>query len=777
MDLKEFHQHGQSIWLDYIRRELLETGEFERLVREDDIRGVTTNPSIFEKAIAESTDYDNSLRHDVQTKDEPAGAIYERLVIEDIQRAADILRPTFDASDGQDGFVSMEVSPYLAHDTQGTIAEARRLWARVARPNVMIKVPGTREGFPAIEQLTAEGVNVNVTLLFGREACRRVHEAYMAGLEARVARSKPIERIASVASMFVSRIDVLVGKMIESRLATVGESERARLQSLSGKVGIANAKLAYQDWKQDQRSARWQALAAHRARPQRLLWASTSTKDKRLSDVLYVEALLGPDTVDTIPPATLAAMRDHGHAEEHLEEGLDDARQVMDTLAQTGISIDEVTDELVEDGIKKFAASFDELMSSVERKRDRVLRCALDRMSYALPPALQIEVDAVLEDWRTTGKVRRLWARDASLWTGADEAKWLDWLDLAGSGRVDVDAVEGFAREVRDHGFTHAVVLGMGGSSLCPEVLARTFGSQHGYPELIVLDSTDPQQIRAVESRVTLATTLFVVASKSGTTLEPNVLLDYFHARLREVAGDEAAGKAVHRDHRPRDTVAAARSRARVRARIRRPRRSRRPLLGVVEFRSGSGRAARARRPRIPRSGRDHGPVVRGIGAATRECRRAPRRDPRHRGPARPRQGHARRLAGDRAAGHLARAAARRIHRQARQGADADRRRGARATIRVRRGSHLRLPAPRSRVRPCAGHCARRDREGRPARRSHCRGRGVRSRRGALPLGDRRRGGRVDRRHRSVRSAGCRGQQAGGAVAARRIRAHRPSAR
>ncbi|HEU4614587.1 MAG TPA: bifunctional transaldolase/phosoglucose isomerase, partial [Kofleriaceae bacterium] len=542
MDLREFHDHGQSIWIDYIRRELLETGEFERLVQVDDIRGVTTNPSIFEKAIGESTDYDVALRRDLKAKDEPAGAIYERLVIEDIQRAADVLRPTFDASGGNDGFVSMEVSPYLAHDTAGTIAEARRLWTRIGRPNVMIKVPGTVEGVPAIEQLTAEGLNVNITLLFGRDACRRVQEAYMAGLETRIARSQPIDRIASVASMFVSRIDVLVGKLIDDRLAKANEGDRALLQSLRGKVGIANAKLAYQDWKEAQHGARWKAVAAHGARPQRMLWASTSTKDKRLSDVLYVEALLGPDTIDTVPPATLAAMRDHGHADEHLEEGLDDARDVMDRLARAGISLDDVTRQLVEEGVAKFSASFDELMASVERKRDRVLRCALDRMSYALPAAMQDDLEATLEDWRTAGKVRRLWEGDATLWTGRDEGSWVEWLGLAGRERVATSELEAFARQVHELGFTHAVVLGMGGSSLCPEVLARTFGARAGYPELIVLDSTDPAQIATVEARVALATTLFIVSSKSGTTLEPNLLLDYFHARVGEVVGEAAAG-------------------------------------------------------------------------------------------------------------------------------------------------------------------------------------------------------------------------------------------
>lgn len=542
MNLREFHDHGQSIWLDYIRRELLETGELERLVHDDDIRGVTTNPSIFEKAIGESTEYDLALRRDVNARDEPARAIYERLVIEDIQRAADVLRPTFEASHGNDGFVSMEVSPYLAHDTDGTIAEARLLWTRIGRPNLMIKVPGTTEGVPAIEQLTAEGVSVNVTLLFGRDACRRVHESYMAGLETRVARGQAIDRIASVASMFVSRIDVLVGELVEDRLPNATGPERALLQSLRGKVGIANAKLAYQDWKQAQHGARWQTLASSGAHPQRMLWASTSTKDERLSDVLYVEALLGPDTIDTIPPATLAAMRDHGHAGERLEGELDDARDVMDRLARAAISIDDVTHQLVEDGVAKFSASFDELMASVERKRDRVLRCAVDRMSYALPAVLQADVETTLEDWRTAGKVRRLWEGDATLWTDRDEGRWVDWLGLAGRERVDTAELETFARDVHELGFTHAVVLGMGGSSLCAEVLARTFGARAGYPELIVLDSTDPVQIAAVEARVALATTLFIVASKSGTTLEPTLLLDYFHARVREEVGEAAAG-------------------------------------------------------------------------------------------------------------------------------------------------------------------------------------------------------------------------------------------
>ena len=366
MRLAEIHEHGQAIWLDDFHRELLDTGELARLVREDDIRGVTTNPTIFDKAIAGSTAYDAELR---QSRQDRPSEIYEHIVVEDLQRAADILQPTFAATGGLDGLVSVEVSPHLARDTSATIAEARRLWNRIARPNLMVKVPGTEEGAPAIEQLTAEGININVTLLFSREACRRVRDAFMVGLEARVARALPIDRIASVASLFVSRIDVLVSKIIERRLSSADADERLRLERLAGKAGIANARLAYADWKDSVRSARWQALSARGARPQRMLWASTGTKDKSLPDVWYVEALIGPETVDTVPPATLAAMRDHGRADEHLEDDLEGARAVMDDLSSAGISIDAVCQQLVDEGVAQFSKSYDALMALIDRKR------------------------------------------------------------------------------------------------------------------------------------------------------------------------------------------------------------------------------------------------------------------------------------------------------------------------------------------------------------------------------------------------------------------------
>ncbi len=369
MDLKDLHPTcGQALWLDYIRRQLLQSGELARMVREDGIRGVTTNPSIFEKAIADSTDYAASIER--VDKRQSTAAVYEQLAIEDIQQAADVLRPVYDESERRDGYVSMEVSPHLAHDTQGTIAEATRLWHTVRRDNLMVKVPGAPEGIAAFRQLIGRGINVNVTLLFSRSVCDDVAEAYMDGLDTLLEYGGDPARVASVASVFVSRLDVLVDPMLKARLASGSPAQRAQLQSVIGNVAIANAKLAYQDWKERCQGARWQALAARGARAQRLLWASTSTKAPNLSDVLYVEALIGPDTVDTIPPATLTAFRDHGKLVSQLEQNLDQARQVMATLADVGISIDELTARLLAQGVESFSASFDALMAAIEKKRN-----------------------------------------------------------------------------------------------------------------------------------------------------------------------------------------------------------------------------------------------------------------------------------------------------------------------------------------------------------------------------------------------------------------------
>jgi len=369
MDLKRIHrEYGQSLWLDYIRRDLLTSGEFARLVKEDGIRGVTSNPTIFEKAITGSDDYAADLDRLAKSQGQTASSIYEHLAVQDLQQAADVLRPVYDESEGYDGYVNMEVSPYLAHDTAGTIAEALRLRSKVNRDNLMIKVPGTPEGMPAIRELTSRGVNVNITLLFSRAACRQVADAYMAGLETFAAQGGDVTRVASVASMFVSRLDALADPILEQRIAAAPPALQPELRGIVGKVAIANAKLAYQDWKQLCREPRWLALAARGARVQRLLWASTGTKDPRLSDVLYVESLIGPDTIDTVPPATLEALRDHGNAENRLEQNLPDAERVLATLAKSGISLDELTQRLLDDGVSKFSSAFDALFASIDKK-------------------------------------------------------------------------------------------------------------------------------------------------------------------------------------------------------------------------------------------------------------------------------------------------------------------------------------------------------------------------------------------------------------------------
>jgi transaldolase/glucose-6-phosphate isomerase len=532
---------GQSIWLDYIRRHLLESGELSRLIAEDGISGVTSNPSILEKAIAGSTDYDEDLKEFESRGDHDAAEIYEHLAIADIRRAADILRPVYTAEDGRDGFVSLEVSPYLAADTAGTVAEARRLWKAVDRANLMIKVPATPEGLPAIRMLIAEGINVNVTLLFSRDVYRQVAEAYMAGLEERAKAGASLRGVASVASFFVSRIDTAVGKIIEDRMTRASASEKEALEALAGKAAIANAKMAYQDWKGFCAGGRWRALQALGARPQRLLWASTSAKDPRFRDVVYVESLIGPETVDTVPPATLDAFRSHGVAAKRLESGIEEARGALQELEKRGISMEQATRQLLVEGLRAFSSSFDALMASIEKKRDAVLRSDQDRMALRMPASLEKGFQAALEDWRSGGKIRRLWARDASLWTGQDEAKWLDWLNIPGKEESTGADLSDFAEQVRARSFSHAVVLGMGGSSLCPEVLSEIFKPAQGFPRLLVLDSTDPSQIKSLETRIDPRRTLFIVSSKSGSTIEPNILMDYFFGRVASLVGPAEA--------------------------------------------------------------------------------------------------------------------------------------------------------------------------------------------------------------------------------------------
>jgi transaldolase/glucose-6-phosphate isomerase len=542
-NLKALEQLGQAIWLDFIRRSLITSGELKSLIEEDGLSGITSNPSIFEKSIVGSTDYATDLEKLYQQGEDDPMKIYESLAIPDIQAAADVLRPVYEKTKRHDGYVSLEVSPFLAHETDKTIAEARRLWKAVNRENVMIKVPGTVEGLPAIQQLLSEGININITLLFSVDRYEQVAEAFLSALEAYGARNGDLSKLGSVASFFVSRIDTAVDNQVAARLKTAKDaSERALLNSLLGKVAIANAKLAYQKYKEFLRSDRWKALEAKGAQTQRLLWASTSTKNPKYRDVLYVEELIGPDTVNTVPLQTLEAFRDHGRARPSLEEDLEEAHDTMEALERVGISMQEITDQLLNEGVRLFADAFDKLLNALDRQCKVNLKGHPDRFTYSLPQPLSDAVKASVDDWHIKGKVRRLWARDATLWTGSDESNWMGWLGITEDQILHKHHLEAVAADAQQAGFTHALLLGMGGSSLCPEVMALTFGKISGHPELHVLDSTDPTQIRNMEKKIDLGRTLFIVSSKSGSTLEPNIFKEYFFSRARQTVGAEKVG-------------------------------------------------------------------------------------------------------------------------------------------------------------------------------------------------------------------------------------------
>jgi transaldolase / glucose-6-phosphate isomerase len=367
--LKDLLKFGQSVWFDYIRRDLITSGELKRLIEEDGLRGMTSNPAIFEKAIVGSKDYTNVLDSLKARKDLDAKGKFEIIAIRDIQDATDLLRPVYDESKRHDGYVSLEVSPYLARDTEGTLEEARRLWKAVNRPNVMIKVPGTAEGIPAFEQLISEGININVTLLFSQEVYQQVAEAYVRGLEKFAATDRAdVGGVASVASFFISRIDSSVDAELANRLKSEKDPQKVeKLKGLLGKVAIANGKLAYQRYLKIFSGPRWDKLKAKGAQTQRVLWASTGTKNPSYSDILYVQDLIGPDTVNTVPPATFEAFRDHGQPRETLTEDIEGATHVMKTLAEVGISIDQITDKLTDDGVRLFEEAFDKLLAAVEK--------------------------------------------------------------------------------------------------------------------------------------------------------------------------------------------------------------------------------------------------------------------------------------------------------------------------------------------------------------------------------------------------------------------------
>lgn len=536
--LKELARLGQSPWLDFIQRSYTENGSLKKLVEEDGLKGVTSNPAIFQKAMGQGTDYDAQIRSVLEHHVVDAGALYELLAIDDIRAAAKVLYPVYEQTKGLDGYVSLEVSPYLARDTKGTLHEALRLWKAVDARNLMIKIPGTEEGVPAIRAAIAEGLSINVTLLFSIDAYKKVLEAYITGLEDRLGRGESVKGIASVASFFVSRIDVKIDKEIDARVAA-GDKHSTELKALRGKVAIANAKAAYEYWREVTASPRWKKLAEAGANPQRLLWASTGTKDKTYSDVVYVDGLIGSDTVNTIPPATFDAFRDHGKVADTLTQDVAGALRVLDEAKSLGLDLDGVTRKLVDEGVASFADAFDDLLGSVAAKQAAFLGKKVTSTTLKLPADLQKAVDAELEAWRKDGTVRRVWDKDATVWTGKDEASWLKWLDITDDQVAALSKFEDFQAEVKARGFRDALLLGMGGSSLGPEVLANTFGKREGFPHLYVLDSTDPQQVRDFEKKIDISKTLFIVSSKSGGTLEPNILKAYFFDQAKKVLGDK----------------------------------------------------------------------------------------------------------------------------------------------------------------------------------------------------------------------------------------------
>lgn len=539
----ELRKLGQSLWYDQMRRNLITGGELRRMIGAGEVVGLTSNPTIFEKAIIGSNDYDTAIER-LALAGSSGPEIYEALALEDIGHAADLFRPVYEAANGEDGFVSIEVSPDLAFNTEATINEARRLHRELKRANVMVKVPATREGLGAIEQLIAEGINVNVTLIFSVERYREVTEAYLRGLERRRAAGEPVDRVASVASFFVSRIDVSAEKRLQKVISDAARvQEHATVEGLLGKVAIANAKLAYQNFQQIFHGPRFAELRKAGAKVQRPLWASTGTKNPKYSDVYYVEALIGSETVDTVPPQTLVAFLDHGVVRRTLDEGVDDARGVFEQLKSLGIDFNEITDELSAEGVKSFADSFHSLLKAVEEQRRKIL--AAGRESSSGVPGLKAAVGAALQEAREKSLPKRIWDKDASVWkTDAEHKKIilksLGWLNVGKLLLQHAGELREFADGIREEGFESAVVLGMGGSSLCPEVFARSFGRIGSYPQLHVLDSTVPGAVRALEKKIKVEKTLFIVASKSGSTTEPRMFHRYFYSRVREKLGDKA---------------------------------------------------------------------------------------------------------------------------------------------------------------------------------------------------------------------------------------------
>ena len=529
--IHDLNELGQSMWYDNIERGIINSGELQHLIDEG-ITGITSNPSIFQKAITGSYDYDDALQAlAADGKDDLQ--IFEALAIEDIQRAADLLYPVYEETEGKDGYVSLEVNPKLAHDTVGTIAEARRLFADLGRPNAMIKVPATQAGIPAISTLIGDGININVTLLFANTNYEQVAGAYIEGLETYARKGGDIGRVASVASFFVSRVDGIVDKALEE----LGNEE------LQGKTAIANAKIAYTIYEELFSGARWDALADQGARVQRLLWASTSTKNPAYPDTMYVDGLIGPETVNTAPPATIKAFQDHGTVAVTLTIGVDEARQQLSELEALGISLDALTEKLQVDGVKAFADAFVSLLDSVDQQRRKALAAELS-ISVS-PGSYKSAFEAGMRKLADEQIIKRIWDGDYTVWRPdpTEISNRLGWLRIAAEMKGNLGRLDDFVQQVKEAGYSDVVLLGMGGSSLAPELFSKVFGTADGYLNLTVVDSTDPGMILDVDEKIDLSKALFIVATKSGGTAETLSAFKYFYNRLADTAGVENAGE------------------------------------------------------------------------------------------------------------------------------------------------------------------------------------------------------------------------------------------
>src|SRR3984893_5048477 len=532
--LFELYEAGTSVWLDYIRRSLMTSGELQRMIEEDAVVGMTSNPTIFEKAIGGSSDYDDALRALVEAGI-PDEEIMLSLIVEDIQMAADVLKPVYDQTKHKDGYVSIEVLPRVADDTKGTIAMAHDLFERVGRPNIFVKIPATDAGLPAIEQCIAGGLNINITLMFSVKVYEDVARAFIRGLQRRMKQGHAVD-VASVASFFVSRVDTAVDKLLEQKIAAAKDpAARARLQQLMGKAAVANAKMAYQAFLRIFNGPEFADLRAAGASVQRCLWASTGTKNPAYSDVMYIEELIGPETVNTMPQQTMMAFKEHGEVRPSLLENVDGSRKVLSDLAAIGIDMDKVTSDLRIDGVKLFADSIDKLLEEIANKKKELKKGSVGAHEAQLG-ALDAPVTNRLQQLEQAAVVRRIAEKDAGLWksNGSAESEIrerLGWLLVADRMEERVPELEALRKELVGEGFTDVVLMGMGGSSLAPEVFRQTFGAPQGALDVHVLDTTDPASITALDKAIEVRKTVFIVASKSGTTLE--TLSHYRHFWLR----------------------------------------------------------------------------------------------------------------------------------------------------------------------------------------------------------------------------------------------------